>query len=449
MLSYNNQPDHYLTSLEAVRERCFRVQQIANKNQLNYFDVDTSKMDDVVQFVVALIKRDYNANPAQMPTYGQWRHFDVGGRPRIDNLMNAWSTLGQPPLEQTKRIIDLFIIACLLDVETVCHNKSWSYCEQLTGRTYGGTEGIAVAVLDMFTAGVFSSDPRDPHRVDADALNLISIEALYDGFQLDAHNKLLGIEERLDLVKHLSNVLKSQSSYFGLDTIPRPDYLLSHSTTIKTKKGPLIHLETLWPVILEMGEFWASQDDKGGSQGLGDVWPCSVLNGQSSTSTNSTEHYVPFHKLTQWMIYSLIEPMEKLLGATIEGKDMLTPLPDYCHGGLLMDTGLISLKPKELERGVENYKKNAMLPGQSKVEVSPMFELNDPVVIEWRALTIGFLEIIADRVREALNMNRSTLSLSKLMESGTWSAGRELAEISRPNTHQPPIIIKMDKYVLC
>ncbi|KAI9299774.1 hypothetical protein BJ944DRAFT_244857, partial [Cunninghamella echinulata] len=166
MLSYNNQPDHYLTSLEAVRERCFRVQQIANKNQLNYFDVDTSKMDDVVQFVVALIKRDYNANPAQMPTYGQWRHFDVGGRPRIDNLMNAWSTLGQTPLEQTKRIIDLFIIACLLDVETVCHNKSWSYCEQLTGRTYGGTEGIAVAVLDMFTAGAFSSDPRDPHRVD-------------------------------------------------------------------------------------------------------------------------------------------------------------------------------------------------------------------------------------------------------------------------------------------
>ncbi|KAI9299440.1 hypothetical protein BJ944DRAFT_172382, partial [Cunninghamella echinulata] len=285
----------------------------------------------------------------------------------------------------------------------------------------------------------------------ADALNLISIEALYDGFQLDAHNKLLGIEERLDLVKHLSNVLKSQSSYFGLDTIPRPgnliDYLLSHSTTIKTKKGPLIHLETLWPVILEMGEFWASQDDKGGSQGLGDVWPCSVLNGQSSPSTNSTEHYVPFHKLTQWMIYSLIEPMEKLLGATIEGKDMLTPLPDYCHGGLLMDTGLISLKPKELERGVENYKKNAMLPGQSKVEVSPMFELNDPVVIEWRALTIGFLEIIADRVREALNMNRSTLSLSKLMESGTWSAGRELAEISRPNTHQPPIIIKVYSYI--
>lgn len=86
-----------------------------------------------------------------------------------------------------------------------------------------------------------------------------------------------------------------------------------------------------------------------------------------------------------------------------------------------MDTGLISLKSNEYERGVENYKKNALLPGQSKIEISPMFELNDPVVIEWRALTIGFLETIADRVRESLHMNRSTLSLSKLMESGTWS----------------------------
>lgn len=158
--------ENYLTSLQAVRERCFKVQQIANKNQLNYFDVDINKMDDVVQFVVSLIKRDYNANPAKMPTHGQWRHFDVGGRPRVQNLINVWSAQGQTPLEQTRRIIDLFIIACLLDVESVCHNKSWSYSEQITGRTFGGTEGVAVAVLDMFTAGVFSSDVTDPHRVD-------------------------------------------------------------------------------------------------------------------------------------------------------------------------------------------------------------------------------------------------------------------------------------------
>ncbi|ORZ06643.1 hypothetical protein BCR42DRAFT_360969 [Absidia repens] len=445
--------ENYLTSLQAVRERCFKVQQIANKNQLDYFDVDIKKMDDVVQFVVSLIKRDYNANPAQMPTHGQWRHFDVGGRPRVQNLINAWAALGQAPLEQTRRIIDLFIIACLLDVESVCHNKSWSYCEQATGRTFGGTEGIAVAVLDMFTAGVFSSDVTDPHRVDAEGLVSLSLDTFRAGFQLDHMNQLSGMEERLDLIQHLSVVLKSQSAYFGLGTVARPgnliDYLLSHSSTIKTKKGPLIPLETIWPVALEMGEFWAAQDNKGGSHGLGDVWPCSVLDVHQSATVNSTDHFVPFHKLTQWLIYSLIEPLERLLGATIEGKDMLTPLPDYCHGGLLMDTGLISLKPAEYERGVDNYRKNALLPGQSKVEVAPLFEIGDPVVVEWRALTVAYLDLIADHVRESLRMSRQSISLSQLMEAGTWSAGRELAEISRPNTHQPPIIIKMARHVLC
>lgn len=110
-----------------------------------------------------------------------------------------------------------------------------------------------------------------------------------------------------------------------------------------------------------------------------------------------------------------------------------------------MDTGLISLKPSEYERGVDNYRKNALLPGQSKIEVAPLFEIGDPVVVEWRALTIAYLDLIADQVRESLRLSRQLLSLSQLMEGGTWSAGRELAEISRPNTHQPPIIIKVSR----
>lgn len=126
------------------------------------------------------------------------------------------------------------------------------------------------------------------------------------------------------------------------------DYLLSHSSTIKTKKGPLIPLETLWPVVLEMGEFWAAQDNKGGSHGLGDVWPCSVLDVHQSATVNSTDHFVPFHKLTQWLVYSLIEPLERLLGATIEGKDMLTPLPDYCHGKQQTPFSVFQTPPHEL-----------------------------------------------------------------------------------------------------
>ncbi|KAG0167819.1 hypothetical protein DFQ28_005530 [Apophysomyces sp. BC1034] len=440
--------DEYLLSLRAVRERCFRVQEVAAQNQLHHFDVDHGKLKDVVQIVVSLIKRDF-ADPSRIPAHGRWRHFDVGGRPRIQTLINAWASLGQDALEQTRRVLDLFVVAVLLDLEA---GHTWSYREKTTGRVYKRTEGVAVAVLELFTSGVFSSQASDPHRVDSEALRKLTIETLRQGLQVSASNVLVGLEDRLALLHHLGAVLQDRPNYFGSGPIPRPgnlmDYLLEHPTTIKTKKGPLIPLETLWPVVQDMGEFWAADDDagKGGTRGLGDVWPCPAI--QSKNAHQSTDHFVAFHKLSQWLVYSIVEPMEKLLGATIEGTDLLTPLPDYRNGGLLMDTGFITLKKKDYERGLENYRQNALLPGQPKVEIAPMFEMCDPVVVEWRALTTAYLDLVAEKVRETLKLSRKKLRLTQLIEGGTWSAGRELAEISRPNTQEPPIVIKIDRHVI-
>lgn len=113
-----------------------------------------------------------------------------------------------------------------------------------------------------------------------------------------------------------------------------------------------------------------------------------------------------------------------------------------------MDTGFITLKTADLERGLENYRQNSLLPGQPKVEIAPMFEMSDPVVIEWRALTVAYLDLIAERVREAFKLSRKQLSLSQLIEGGFWNSGRELAEISRPNTQEPPIVIKVEDRVI-
>ncbi|KAG1111781.1 hypothetical protein G6F42_014923 [Rhizopus arrhizus] len=118
------------------------------------------------------------------------------------------------------------------------------------------------------------------------------------------------------------------------------------------------------------------------------------------------------------------------------------------QGGLLIDTGFITLKKQDYERGIENYRENSLLPGQPKVEVAPMFEMSDPVVVEWRALTTAYLDLVTDRVRATLRMSKKTLSLAQLIEGGTTSAGRELAEISRPNTQEPPIVIKCDRKVI-
>jgi hypothetical protein len=154
--------DDSLSSLRGVRERCFKVQEAAARQQLQHFEVDNTKLKDVVQIVVSLIKRDYD-HPSEIPAHGRWRHFDAGGRPRIQTLINTWASLGQDAMEQTRRTLDLFTVACLLDVEA---GHNWSYREKTTNRILKRCEGVAVAVLDLFQTGHFSSDPSDPHRVD-------------------------------------------------------------------------------------------------------------------------------------------------------------------------------------------------------------------------------------------------------------------------------------------
>lgn len=113
-----------------------------------------------------------------------------------------------------------------------------------------------------------------------------------------------------------------------------------------------------------------------------------------------------------------------------------------------MDTGFITLKKADLDRGLENYRQNSLIPGQPKVEIAPMFEMSDPVVVEWRALTTAYIDLVAERVRDSLKLSRKDLTLSQLVEGGTWNAGRELAEISRPNTQEPSIVIKIGDRVI-
>ncbi|GAA5801190.1 hypothetical protein HPULCUR_006633 [Helicostylum pulchrum] len=434
---FSNSGDiEYLLSLRAVRERCFKVQEAAVKSKLNHFDIDESKLQDMAQFIISFIKRDYD-DPSQIPAYGRWRHFDVGGRPRLQTLINSWSSTGTDATEQTRRVLDLMVVAVLLDIDPGQNN--WSFREKISNRVYKRREGIAVAILEMFNSGLFSINPNQPHRVDAEALSNLTVDKLLTGFQTESMN---GLDQRIELLKHLAKTLQDRPDYFGgeLGHVPRPgnmmDYLLSHPTTIKTRKGPLIHLETLWPVVYEIGELWTVSQEKtrGGTLGLGDVWPCPSL---------GDNQFVPFHKLSQWLVYSLIEPMEKLMGAIIEGTEQLTPLPDYSNGGLLIDTGFITLKKTDYERGITNYRENSLLPGQPKIEMIPTFEMSDPVVIEWRALTIAYLDLVAERVRSTMKLSKKTLSLTQLIEGGITSAGKELAEISRPNTQQPPILIKV------
>ena len=77
-------------------------------------------------------------------------------------------------------------------------------------------------------------------------------------------------------------------------------------------------LRPIWPVRTILGDV-----------PLGDVWHCNVLN---ATGAKDADDYVPFHKLTQWLTYSLVEPIERVMEWTVEGLEDMTGLPEYRNG---------------------------------------------------------------------------------------------------------------------
>lgn len=94
---------------------------------------------------------------------------------------------------------------------------------------YRRSEGLAVASLEMFKAGAFSSNPDEPCQVDAAGLKKINAQYLAKGLQVTEHNPLAGLEGRASLLVKLGDALQNQD-IFGIEA--RPGYLLGKSHAI-------------------------------------------------------------------------------------------------------------------------------------------------------------------------------------------------------------------------
>ncbi|CAK4017416.1 Hypothetical predicted protein [Lecanosticta acicola] len=435
----NAEPAAYLRSIYAVRERSKLVLEKAKKNQLRHFDVDLSSFSNTAAYVVSIIKRDFEPDYAKIPPHGRWQHFEVGGRPRVDQLMQSWpSTVDSQ--ERTRRLIDLFLVSVLLDAGA---GTKWQYKSKESGKFYRRSEGLAVASLEMFKMGLFSSHADQPFQVDSQGLKKLTTEKMGKALQVSEENPIDGLEGRTSLLIRLGDALLNQE-IFGPEARPGNmlDYLLSHPTTRATSV-PMIPLPTLWDTLMNgLSTIWPATRTQIDGVPLGDAWPCQSM---PSHPTHPWENIVPFHKLTQWLTYSLMVPMQKLAHVHFVGVELMTGLPEYRNGGLLVDTGLLTLKPEDSKRGIEHYQMNATRQGQPNVEVVPLFTADDDVIVEWRAVTVGFLDELLVEVNKLLGLSGGDkLSLAQMLEAGTWKGGRELAEVSRPNTKEPPIMILSD-----
>ncbi|KAG0195473.1 hypothetical protein BGX28_001303, partial [Mortierella sp. GBA30] len=158
----------YLKSLPAVRERSEQVYAKAEEGRLKYFDVDFARLNDVAKFVVALIKRDYDAaDIPNIPPHTRLRHFDIDQKDRMTQLIDSWKGRVDT-LETVRRLVDLIVVSVLLDAGA---GDRWTFevkpdNVQKVSRTYSRSEGLALASLAMFKEGRFSSDFHRPHQVD-------------------------------------------------------------------------------------------------------------------------------------------------------------------------------------------------------------------------------------------------------------------------------------------
>lgn len=357
------------------------------------------------------MQRDFAPDYSSIPPHGRWQHFEVGGRPRITQLLQSWPS-SLDSTERTKRLVDLFLVSVLLDAGA---GTKWTYTSKENGKSYSRSEGLAVASLEMFKSGMFSSDPTNTHQADAAALEKLTSEQLAKGMQVTEANPMSGLEGRAALLTRLGGALRTRVDMFGKDARPgnMVDYLISHPNTVAAAV-PVVPLPILWEVLMDgLSSIWPATRTTIEGISLGDAWPCSSL-----PNPGTWENIVPFHKLTQWLCYSIMVPMTKLMNMQFAGAELQTGLPEYRNGGLLVDTGLLTLKKADADRGLKKW--HEYMPGSS-TEVVPMFEPSDDVVVEWRAVTVGFLDDLLASVNQGLGLSgNDKLSLAQMLEAGTW-----------------------------
>ncbi|MDV2993038.1 MAG: hypothetical protein N4J56_002692 [Chroococcidiopsis sp. SAG 2025] len=406
----------YLRSPQAIRDRCGQLFELARQDKLSHFRCDLTQLGRVANYVIAVMQEQYP--DGQIPFHSRWQHFEVGGVPRLAQLERMLA--GLSPVERAVTRFDLAIVSVLLDAGA---GDRWLYCERETDSIFQRSEGLAVASFRMFCQGAFSSHPHQLLQVDAQGLQSLSEATLAQGFQVSEDNPLVGLAGRVELLQKLGRSLLAFPQMFGDDN-PRPGHLV-HYLLERSHHKQLPAATVLRAVLEGLGSIWSGRIEIAGVN-LGDVWYHPALEGSREQGAGSrgistddlrlTTSLVPFHKLSQWLTYSLLEPLQEL-GLEITGLDDLTGLPEYRNGGLCLDLGLLHAKHSDIFQQTHS--------------------VDSEVVVEWRALTVILLDQIAATIRQQLEMDAKQLPLVKILQGGTWSAGRRIAAELRPNGVSP------------
>jgi hypothetical protein len=375
------------------------------RGELKHFRVAEEALPATADYVAAVIRQNYP--DLKVPLHARWRHFIFNGRDLWRETADrvAWTSTAA----RARAELDLAIISVLLDAGA---GSEWKYRDPATGLTIGRSEGLALASLRMFEAGLFSENPKDQLRADATRLAAVTEKELADGFQASAENPVPGLGSRAALLRRLGDTLLAAPEVFAQADSARPGGLFN--ALLATKSNSISAPDILHLVLLHLGTIWEDRLTLSGIP-LGDTWRHRAI--RRSDDTNGL---MPIHKLSQWLSYSLVEPLQQA-GLSVTDLDGLTGLAEYRNGGLLVDSGVLVLRDAEA--------------------AAKRWPVDSELVVEWRALTVALLDALLPLVRERLGVTAKQFPLGSLLEGGTWSAGRKIAREKRAGGGPPLSVI--------
>lgn len=397
-----------LLNAAAVRDRAHEMLDLALAGQVEGWRVDLDRLPDTAAFVAQVIRDQYP--DLKVPFHARWRHFVFGGRDLWQELsgQTAWADAE----DRARAAFDLAIVSVLLDAGS---GPGWRYRDAALDLTATRSEGLALASFRMFQDGAFAGEASHPLRADASALISLSAVALAEGFQVSQDNPLAGLEGRASLLNRLGAQATARPDLFAQNDSPRPGGLFD------AIKARAVDSTLAAPVILEvlleaLGPVWQDRLSLGGVD-LGDTWRHPAIK-----RDDATNGLVPIHKLSQWLSYSLVEPLMQA-GLTVTDLDGLTGLAEYRNGGLFYDRGVLVLT--------------------DPADADKPWPVSDPRIVAWRSLTVALLDRIAPLVRAELGLSAEQMPLASVLEGGTWAAGRRIAARTRPGGG-PPLTILSD-----
>ncbi len=388
----------------AVRERCGRIGELAQAGQANWFSINQGNF----QRAVALVRQNCLKNypDLKIPLHSRWRHFEMGETGLWQHYTRGFNGGN---VELARSGIDLVFLSVLLDAGA---GGQWQYQCPVTAARLSRSEGLAAASVDLFFNHVARFEPARGWIMDAECLYQLTQKKLCAAMQHSHKNPLLGVEGRLSLLHGLADVLHARRTDGHLYS--RPGNLVDECMAIsKTPLGGKLSLDLTHVLVMVLKNFstmWPGGHIHNGVN-LGDCGYHSLI-----ATEDATSGIIPFHKLSQWLTYSMIEPL-KWAGIEVTDLDGLTGLPEYRNGGLFVDTG--ALQPLDVNL------------------INSRLGLESEAVVEWRALTVFMLDQLAVAVRKSLQLSAKQLPLCAVLQGGTWATGRELAARLRPRAAPP------------